>query len=109
MNIICHPSEYALRWSGIDLRNDKKSIHHDDDDDDVNVGDDVDVDDVDDCDNGGESNDDQLININVQYYQAYLSIAMTVGVCARNEVNPNNAVSRTNTAAFVPHLDGHLP
>ena len=24
INIICHPSEYALRWSGIDLKNSKK-------------------------------------------------------------------------------------
>ena len=34
---------------------------------------------------------------------------MTVGVCPRNDVNPNNAVRSTNTAAFVPHFDGHLP
>ena len=39
----------------------------------------------------------------------YLRIAITVGVCARNEVKPNMAVRRTNIPAVELQLDGHLP
>ena len=32
-----------------------------------------------------------------------------MGVCAKNEVKPNNAVRNTNTAAFEPQFEEHLP